>query len=473
MKKNVYHFTGISIFILLCLILSCRKVSSTKDSITNVSLSSEIISAKQWHSDKVAAFGPLLSIMQNKINPIILQPKWKDAYLSNLSDGTNILVVPTDERTLHNNQISIFREFIFTFSNNTITGGNIVEFLGDEKFLSSHKDDLISKEKQNQIEGYSGYIISYDINYVYQSGAVYQDGIRNEKLQAQLKAEPQNKNNNGAGIQRTTDGAFPKKVNVLSNDVCIATYVTMVYVDGDGSEYEGTPILLNVECPPTVTQIEPGSTISVYGGTALESSHGPNVIGNIRDYLKCFDNIAGQGYSYSVKLCVDQPNPGQRDPWGFTSQNGGNPINVGHTFLVFTETKPDGSTITRNVGFYPSQAVYPGSQSANGELDNNSAHGYNISLDISVDNSSFTTMLNSVMNRADVTYNLSSNNCTTFALNTLSAAGINISATTGSWAGGSGKNPGDLGEDLRGMSLASNMAINTSGAAHPDSGTCY
>ena len=67
-----------------------------------------------------------------------LQPNWKEAYLSKLSDGTDILIVPVGEKALHNNQISIFRKLIFTYHDSKVTEGNIVEFLGDEKFLSSH-----------------------------------------------------------------------------------------------------------------------------------------------------------------------------------------------------------------------------------------------------------------------------------------------------------------------------------------------
>jgi hypothetical protein len=32
---------------------------------------------------------------------------------------------------------------------------------------------------------------------------------------------------------------------------------------------------------------------------------GPNVIGNITDYLKCFTNLAGSNYAYKVTVCVD------------------------------------------------------------------------------------------------------------------------------------------------------------------------
>lgn len=473
MKKNAYRIAGIFSVISFLLVLSCRKDSGTNVGNSNLSLTTAVASARQWHLEKTSAFGPLLAILQDRVDPVTLQPNWKNAYIDRLSDGTDILVVPTDEKTLHNNQISIFRKFIFTYHNNTISEGNIVEFLGDEKFITSHSNDLITKEREAQIDGYSGFILNYDINYVYETGAVYTAGKKNERAQAKLKEEYKHKSINNSSILRKENSTNTKEINLYSNDVCIATYVTMIYVDGDGTEYAGTPILLDLVCPESITPDTSSGTLQAYGGTGIISSHGPNVVANIRDYMKCFSNVAGQGHTYSVKLCVDQPTPGTRDAWGWTTQNNGVPINVGHTFLIFTETKPDGSTISRNIGFYPSAAVYPGNQSANGELDDNSAHGYNISLDISVDNSSFTTMLNSIINRADVTYNLSTNNCTTFALNTLSAAGVNINATTGSWAGGAGKNPGDLGEDIRGMNLPANMTRSTSAAAHPNSGTCY
>jgi hypothetical protein len=220
------------------------------------------------------------------------------------------------------------------------------------------------------------------------------------------------------------------------------------------------------------------------GGSSTSTSQviiqsGPNIIGNVQDYLKCFTNVGGSDHLYTVTLCADQPVAGTRQPWNFAdgasgTSATGNPFDVGHTFLIFSETY-GGNTITRNVGFYPQTSVNPWYPTDQGQLNNNESSGYNISLTVTVDNAQFFNMLNFVLqgNDAGYQYNLNSNNCTTFALNALQAGSINISTQTGIWPNGSGYNPGDLGEDIRNMPLPSNMTRNTVDNPHPNVGQCY
>lgn len=205
-----------------------------------------------------------------------------------------------------------------------------------------------------------------------------------------------------------------------------------------------------------------------------------NIIANILDYTKCFTNYGGSDHIYQVTVCVDQPYPGTRQAWGFSSEgvagssSGSNPIDVGHTWLVLSENFSDYS-IVRNVGFYPQFGVYPWSSSAQGALNNDDGHGYNISLTITVNNGQFFNILNYISggNNSGYMYDLNSNNCTSFALHALEAGDVNLPATYGSWPdGGFGYDPGDLGEDIRNMPLSSNMTRNTTYSDHPNKYTC-
>lgn len=204
---------------------------------------------------------------------------------------------------------------------------------------------------------------------------------------------------------------------------------------------------------------------------------GDNIIGNISDYLKCFDNIPGTDHTYQVKLCVIQPNPGQRDPWAFSSsdrkKSTQNPVFVGHTYLILTAIAPHKST-TRNVGFYPTETVHPYSPVSQGILNNDQAHEYDVALIITLTNSQFFNVLNYIPrgNNQGYNYNLNTNNCTTFAVDALAAAQIIIPRTIGTWTNGKGMNPGDLGEDLKSMHLSSNMKLQTSFNHHPNIGDC-
>lgn len=205
---------------------------------------------------------------------------------------------------------------------------------------------------------------------------------------------------------------------------------------------------------------------------------GPNIIANIQDYFKCFTNVGGTDHTYTVTVCVDQPVPGSRDPWRLQNSPGSssaasNPVDVGHTFMIFSENY-GGTTVTRNIGFYPRTAVYPWSQSAQGQLNDNEGSSYNISLTINITNAQFFNMLNFVSQGNDpgYLYDMSNNNCTTFVLNTLQSGFIYISSRIGSWSTGSGHDPGDLGEDIRTMTLSANMSRNTVENPHPNVGNC-
>lgn len=216
--------------------------------------------------------------------------------------------------------------------------------------------------------------------------------------------------------------------------------------------------------------ISPANSFSVLNGN--------NVIGNIVDYNKCYTNIAGQGNTFSVTVCVDQPKPGTRQTWipsltgaAGSSFGGDNPITSGHTFLIFTQTSGAGS-ITRNVGFYPSGPVTPNSPASAGLLNNDDQHGYNISVTIPVNNSQFFNMLNFIDQSPGLIYNLNSFNCTSFAIKALYQGNVILPSTIGIWPGGSGNDPGDLGEDIMGLNLSGGMTRSTTSISHPNLGTC-
>ncbi len=223
---------------------------------------------------------------------------------------------------------------------------------------------------------------------------------------------------------------------------------------------------------PTATK-DSGVTIPL---TSLNVAlyNGNSNIKNVKDYIKCFTNVAGADHSYTVRLCVDQPVSDNDKAWGF-SLNPNDPVMVGHTFLILTETTFY-ETITRNVGFYPNDWVKPKFEVGQGVLNNDEVHDYDVSLLITLTNSQFTNLLTFVSQGNDpgYMYNLNSNNCTTFALNALSSIGVSsIPRTEGTWlGGGKGLNPGNLGEDIRSMPLAPNMTRTAISGSHLNQGSC-
>jgi hypothetical protein len=208
---------------------------------------------------------------------------------------------------------------------------------------------------------------------------------------------------------------------------------------------------------------------------------GNSVIKSIKTYFQCFTNVGGNDHTYTVTVCVDEPDPGTRTPWavGQNGSSGSSPgtnlVDVGHTFLILTETYGN-TTITRNVGFYPAGNVNPSSVTSQGSLNDDETHTYNISGSFAVNNAQFFNILNFVGqgNNSGYLYNLNTNNCTTFLINAVAQAGINLPRTIGTWLGGAGNDPGDLGEDLRENNI-SGMILNLTGgsdASHYNVGQC-
>jgi hypothetical protein len=196
------------------------------------------------------------------------------------------------------------------------------------------------------------------------------------------------------------------------------------------------------------------------------------IIANLQDYFKCFGDVPGA--TYQVTLCVDQPKPGTRTPWVLKDDGSSgsiDPFNVGHTFLILTENMPGGWSITRNIGFYPSKDVTPYSSSVPGVLNNDDQAQYNIGASFSMSNTLFYAMLASVPNISTNYYQANTYNCTNFVLSVLESGHIYLPHTIGSWIGGTGVDPGDLGEDIRSHSY-NGMNRMTTPTIHPNVGNC-
>jgi len=196
------------------------------------------------------------------------------------------------------------------------------------------------------------------------------------------------------------------------------------------------------------------------------------IVTSVPDYLRCFG--ANPQATYQVQVCVAQPQPGVRTPWTLSSafdlMNTGRPVQVGHTFLVFIQN--NGGQITRrNIGFYPAQAVFPTTGNVPGVFNDDGLHPYNISATFDVSATNFMNMMNYINSLQNQQYNLSTFNCTTFALNTLDQGHIYLPHVIGSWPGGMGNDPGDLGEDIR-NSNAPGIQKSTVETIHPNQGFC-
>lgn len=299
-------------------------------------------------------------------------------------------------------------------------------------------------------------------------------------------------------IRYKKDKALRSSSNETSNKITMRVQSSEATDDENWVSLPPVTVIANLNYSPVIMYsiywISPTPTF-IYSYTPLPQSSGSggsnnsyslnllsghSAIGDIQDYFKCFTNVAGSSNKYRVTICVDQPNPGTRTAWNLSStgvggsSSGANPVNVGHTFLILTEETPTG-TITRNVGFYPQDYVSPASPVDKGVLNNNEQHLYNIALTVDVNSSQFFNVQNfiSQVKSSGQNYDLDNYNCTSFGIKALMAGDVYLNSTIGSWPGGSGNNPGDLGEDIRTMTLNSNMIRSTMQYSHPNEGNCY
>ncbi len=327
----------------------------------------------------------------------------------------------------------------------------LVTCLPDSSFLGGHAGHFVG---YTFVEGWDGAPVS---RYRYlESGEILKQELSDKKVSTVIMTCTQiDGYNYSAG---DPDGGF----SWSESGGCTTTYIP-----------NSLPGLAGTSSPPPTISYGPllASHIIIPGPT--------QIIANIAAYFQCFTNSSGIDHSYSVTLCVDQPHPGTRQPWGITGGgaggtiNAGNIINTGHAFFVFSENSA-GTIITRNVGFFPTSIITPLNPQSQGVLSDDENHGYNISLTFNLTNDQFFAMLNyvSIGNNPGYIYDLNSNNCTTFVLHALAAGTIALSSRQGVWPDGSGYDPGDLGEDIRQMALQSTMSRSLATSAHPNTGSC-
>ena len=179
-----------------------------------------------------------------------------------------------------------------------------------------------------------------------------------------------------------------------------------------------------------------------------------NQITDMTAYLKCFDSTQPAIFT----IYVDQPTANSNTPWS------GNPIspNVGHTFISIKQ-----GTIRRVLGFYPSSSVDLNAPAVTGICENNSAHEFDVSLSLNISASQLNSLISYIKIKSSSIYNLNTFNCTDFGMGAMSLAGIAIPSAYGTWGApgvgsGAGDNPGQLGQNIRNMSVSSSIVKTTS-----------
>ncbi|RBW59158.1 hypothetical protein DS884_05255 [Tenacibaculum sp. E3R01] len=194
-----------------------------------------------------------------------------------------------------------------------------------------------------------------------------------------------------------------------------------------------------------------GSTESI----VIESPE--SSIEDIEEYLKCFNKTK------SAKLTIYVNQPIANNGSAFTTGTD----KAGHAFISITQ-----GDITRVYGFYPEGNASPYSPNGTFIFGNNENNLFDVSISFNINSVSLNNIINDANNYTS-NYDLNTNNCTDFVIQTAGLCGVNLPDPQSSWLNGGGSNPGAFGQALRNMNLPSGMTRNTSGgSANSNNGKC-
>ncbi len=140
---------------------------------------------------------------------------------------------------------------------------------------------------------------------------------------------------------------------------------------------------------------------------------------------------------------------------------------LGHTFVGIEQ-----EGIIRHLGFYPDNGGGANLISnQNSEIHDNSGSPFHVSITIQISSGQLSSIINYIENYP-TKYDLNNYNCSDFGIGVASLGGLNLPSTigVGSQFGivlFEGRNPGDLGEDMRNFSLPSGATRNLVGGNTP------
>ncbi len=155
--------------------------------------------------------------------------------------------------------------------------------------------------------------------------------------------------------------------------------------------------------------------------------------------------IDPDGKEKQLVVYVQQPVPGSRT---VSTQAG---TNYGHAFIGLKDTV---SGVEHRIGFYPkSKWDLLGDRSASvpGTLKNDDKSDWTVKKTYTLSDDQFKALAGDINKQLanPEQYNMQTNNCATWVVNEAGAVGINLPQTPGKQDGGTGQDPGDLGQDLR------------------------
>ncbi len=175
-------------------------------------------------------------------------------------------------------------------------------------------------------------------------------------------------------------------------------------------------------------------------------------IADLKKELECFD----KSNPAKLTIYVEQAIENSRE---VTAR-------LGHTFIGLEQ-----NGVVRNLGFYPlnNTAVV---KNVDSEIHDNSNSPYHISISIGISANQLKNIITYIEDYPSK-YNLNEYNCSDFGIAISERAGINLPKTVGTYSFFGkeffkGRNPSDLGEDMRGITLPTGATRDLDGGNAPE-----
>ncbi|WP_216854305.1 hypothetical protein [Pedobacter panaciterrae] len=478
MKKRSL-FVMATLFSVCLLIFACRK--DIKNIVYDQQISSDMLEmAKIWHQRQT----------QNAPGEIKLRPLWRDSWSVKSSDGSEQIVVPTMEYDLGNPRYEVKRVFVFSAKGNQIKSGNIFEFVSNSYKVEDNLNNLVLHNNDKSINGFTGSILRYDINYYLTGSSVFENGIKTEK-NSEITRNPESMiKNSQISLRSVREKSMGSKGSGIRNTVSVITEYTFnpncTYLITTST----TCTANGAECKTVIVSITELSCTAPGGGSGSGSgsgwgngsgsgsgsfssgiiSGGGPIGGNVDvtvviqslntvdlvKLLKCFASISNTGATYKITLHTDIPK--NDDPNTDISN-----FEPGHGFITLTK-KNGSTTMSKTFGFYPKDGTGTGilslSMGAVGsEINDNGGHEYNASISKDITQSAFELALATATTKKDKSYDLNDYNCVDYAVDVYNAtrpAAEQISVPNAQLQSGNvtitiGRSPGSLYTKLKTM----------------------
>lgn len=427
----------LSIVLIVSIVFSrCQNddVDLSNPQISNVSLAKKWFKEYESGSDNYALF-------EN------LNYEWESAEIKGGGNGDQLIVVPIVETKKDPNEVWEQKLYIYKLSDNNYKA-LLYEFYP--------RDYVIENVDSTK---FNGYITTWDLKTGFVKSAKFVNDILIENGEVEVLSKDK-------AIVRSATAKVPQEADNGESSGRVGEILRPVLVQNN--YIDSMYYLPN----PRGTDVAPGNYGDYTSGYVGSGGSGgtnssankivvigpPKVISNVKEYLKCFD----LSKSAELIIYVDQPNPNSSDAYTLTGD-------VGHTFIAIQQ-----GAIRRVLGYWPSTSVNPAiSPTDKMAFGNDENHFFDVSISNVVTSSQLVNIIDYCINKTPNVYNLNTYNCTDFGIAVAKLGGINFASSYGTWPNGGGNNPGQLGQNIRGMSVPVNGIKQTAGTnSASNKGTC-